>query len=269
MDWARVLVPVAGTEDDVAALQAGAAVAGAFGAELRAAYCPADAAEVTPWMGEGFMGGVQAVAAESFRKAATEGEARARETFGSESHGRSFAALQSPVWAGLGLEARLSDVVVFSHLSAKGKGPLAESFRQILIDERRPVLVARPGLAVGAHVAVAWDGGKEASRAARSAIPWLKRAEQVTIIAAPASAPRPFCPDRLQDHFAARGVTAAVEILPQSGEPAPLLLYAAQRLGANLLVAGAFGHPRLQEFIFGGTTRALLSQDGPALFLSH
>ena len=35
------------------------------------------------------------------------------------------------------------------------------------------------------------------------------------------------------------------------------------------LVAGAFGHPRLQEFIFGGATRTLLNSERPSLFLSH
>jgi nucleotide-binding universal stress UspA family protein len=43
----------------------------------------------------------------------------------------------------------------------------------------------------------------------------------------------------------------------------------AKAAGAEILVAGAFGHPRLQEFIFGGTTRSLLHADGPSLFLSH
>jgi nucleotide-binding universal stress UspA family protein len=46
-----------------------------------------------------------------------------------------------------------------------------------------------------------------------------------------------------------------------------VLLHAAREAG--LLVAGAFGHPRLQEFIFGGTTRSLLNADQPSLFLSH
>ena len=44
---------------------------------------------------------------------------------------------------------------------------------------------------------------------------------------------------------------------------------AAAKVGAGVLVAGAFGHPRLQEFIFGGTTRTLLNADRPSLFLSH
>ena len=52
-------------------------------------------------------------------------------------------------------------------------------------------------------------------------------------------------------------------------EAAPMLLYAAKKAGADILVAGAFGHPRLQEFIFGGTPRSLLAADSPSLFLSH
>ncbi len=67
----------------------------------------------------------------------------------------------------------------------------------------------------------------------------------------------------------ARGVQADIEILGEKGEAGGLLLNAVQRVGANLLVAGAFGHPRLQEFIFGGTTRTLLAAPQPSLFLSH
>ena len=57
--------------------------------------------------------------------------------------------------------------------------------------------------------------------------------------------------------------------LRTGGDAAQLLLGAAQRVSADILVAGAFGHPRLQEYIFGGTTRTLLNNDGPSLFLSH
>ena len=58
-------------------------------------------------------------------------------------------------------------------------------------------------------------------------------------------------------------------MLKDTGDAAPALLHAAERAGAEILVAGAFGHPRLQEFIFGGTTRTLLNSDRPSLFLSH
>jgi nucleotide-binding universal stress UspA family protein len=58
-------------------------------------------------------------------------------------------------------------------------------------------------------------------------------------------------------------------VLAATGDVGPALLQAAGRAGADILVAGAFGHPRLQEFIFGGTTRTLLNADQPSLFLSH
>jgi nucleotide-binding universal stress UspA family protein len=116
---------------------------------------------------------------------------------------------------------------------------------------------------------VAWDGGKEASRAARLALPLLEKASRVVILAAPKASSRSFDPTRLQSYYAARGVKAELEVLPDAGDAAPVLLYAAKKAEAHILVAGAFGHPRLQEFIFGGTTRTLLNSEQPSLFLSH
>jgi nucleotide-binding universal stress UspA family protein len=60
-----------------------------------------------------------------------------------------------------------------------------------------------------------------------------------------------------------------IELLPDTGDAAASLVRAAKSANANLLVAGAFGHPRLQEFIFGGSTRTFLNAEAPSLFLSH
>ncbi|HKT52942.1 MAG TPA: universal stress protein, partial [Caulobacteraceae bacterium] len=205
------------------------------------------------------------------KEATEEGERAARTSLNALAYPKkTFTALASPVWSALSMEGRLSDLVVFDDATAKGKGPLAESFQQIVADEQRPTLVARPGLAPDGVVAIAWDGGKEASRAARTALPLLQMASRVVILAAPASSARYFDPARLQDFFQVRGVKSEVESLKDGGDPAPALLGAAKRLGASLLVAGAFGHPRLQEFIFGGATRTFLNAgDAPSLFLSH
>jgi nucleotide-binding universal stress UspA family protein len=271
MSWARIMAPVAGGDADKAVLAFAAALAEPFQAELACVYAPADVADLMPWMGEGFMGGVQVTAVQSLKDAAAEGEKAARAACAALGDGaKTFSALSSPVWSALSMEGRLSDVVVFDDPTAKGKGPLAESFQQIVADEQRPTIVARAGLSVGGTVAVAWDGGKEASRAARTALPLLQRAGRVVILAAPASSARYFDPARLQQFFSQRDIKSELQTLPDSGDPGPALLKAAKALQANLLVAGAFGHPRLQEYIFGGTTRAFLNAtDGPSLFLSH
>jgi nucleotide-binding universal stress UspA family protein len=270
MSWARIMAPLSGGEGDRAAIAAAAKLAEPFGAELACVYTPADVADVMPWMGEGFLGGVQTTALESLKEAAAAGEKSARAAVESVSYPKiQFISLQTPVWAGLSAESRLSDVVVFNNDPARGRGPLAEAFQQMVADEQRPVLIAREGFSVGGPIAVGWDGGKEASRAARLALPLLEKASRVVILAAPKATSRSFDPARLQAYYAARGVATDIDILPDSGDAAPLLLYAARKAGAEILVAGAFGHPRLQEFIFGGTTRTLLSTDQPTLFLSH
>ena len=270
MSWARIMAPLSGGEEDVAALAAAAVMAEPFDAEVAGVYTPADLADLMPWMGEAFMGGVQASALESLKEASAVGGARAREAVERCPYRKvRYATLQTPVWAGLSAEGRLSDVVVFMDSASRGRGPLAESFQQMVADEQRPVLIARPGLKTDGCVMVAWDGGKEASRAARLALPLLEKASRVVIVFSPKSGARNIDPTRLQDYYAQRGLNAEVEYLPSSGDVGHALLEAAGRAGAAILVAGAFGHPRLQEFIFGGTTRTLLNSDGPSLFLSH
>ncbi len=270
MSWARIMAPLAGGTHDADVLKAAVALATPFKADIAAIHAPADIADLMPWMGEGFMGGVQITAMDSLKEAAAEGERAARAAVEACGYGKiDFVSLETPVWAGLSMEGRLSDVVLFDTEAARGRGPLAEAFQQMVADEQRPTIVARPGLKADGVVVVAWDGGKEASRAARTALPLLEKASRVVILAAPAASSRSFDPTRLQSFFAARGVKAEIEMISESGDAAQLLLGAAQRLSANILVAGAFGHPRLQEYIFGGTTRTLLNNDGPSLFLSH
>ncbi len=270
MSWARIMAPLSGGQGDKAAVAAAVMLAEPFGAEVAGVYTPADVADVMPWMGEGFLGGVQTTALESLREATAAGEKNASAALDSSAYGKKrFISLQTPVWAGLSAESRLSDVVVFTSDPARGRGPLAEAFQQMVADEQRPVLIAREGVKMGGVVAVAWDGGKEASRAARLALPMLEKAAKVVIVAAPKASARSFDPARLQAYYAARGLAADLEVMRDSGDAAPLLLDAVKRVGADILVAGAFGHPRLQEFIFGGTTRTLLNSDQPSLFLSH
>jgi nucleotide-binding universal stress UspA family protein len=271
MSWTRILAPMTGAPTDGSTLEAAAALATPFEARVWAVFAPADAADLMPWMGEGLMGGVQMAALESMKQAAAEGERAARARFEALVYPhKSFAVLASPVWACLCMEARLCDVVVFGADPARGRGPLVEVFQQVLMEERRPVYVARALPDPGLPVAIAWDGGKEASRAARQAVPWLKRAPEVAILSAPAATPRSFDPVRLVEYLAERGVKAGVKGLTGSGDAGPLLLEGARALGAGVLVAGAFGHPRFQQFIFGGATRTLMqTETGPSLFLSH
>jgi hypothetical protein len=268
-EWGRIAVPVAGLEGDVARLEAGAAIAACFDAELAAIFAPPDPAEATPWLGEGFAGNLQLNLAETLQEAARVGEAGAREAFERIAYARKrLYVLTSPVWRSVAVQCRLADFVVFNDLGARGRGPFAETFEQVLIEERAAVLVARRG-ALTRPAVVAWDGSDGASRAARRAVPLLRCCEGVLIAGAPPTE-TPCELAQLQSYFGLRGLAAELRPIERHGPDAGAQILEIEAEGAGLIVAGAFGKSRLREFIFGGTTRALLhAADGPSLFLAH
>jgi nucleotide-binding universal stress UspA family protein len=121
------------------------------------------------------------------------------------------------------------------------------------------------------NVCVAWDGTREAARALRDAIPILKSADTVSIIT--------INDDKPIDHAEVDGV---VEYLAHHNVQAQHLAHdrgvvpigeALQNFAishqADLLVMGAYGHNRVQQFILGGATRTALRNLRLPILLSH
>ena len=71
-------------------------------------------------------------------------------------------------------------------------------------------------------------------------------------------------------HLARHNVKAeaAHTIANDISEGDALLSYAAD-LGADLIVAGGYGHSRAREMVFGGVTRTLLQEMTVPMLLSH
>jgi nucleotide-binding universal stress UspA family protein len=70
---------------------------------------------------------------------------------------------------------------------------------------------------------------------------------------------------RLQRH----GVAARTVALTAPEDPGPALMDFARREGADLIVAGAYGSGRVQEWAFGGVTQALLERATQFVLFSH
>jgi nucleotide-binding universal stress UspA family protein len=121
---------------------------------------------------------------------------------------------------------------------------------------------------VGGNVLLAWNGGKEAARAMRAALPLLARAKKATVLGIgdpPAGrANAAAAADFLKRH----GVAAESRTIPPGDiDPGSILLGLVTDMGIDLIVMGAYGHSRAREFIFGGVTRSLLQQmTAPVLF---
>jgi hypothetical protein len=270
MSWARIMAPLAGAQSDRELLTAAAALASAFDAELACVHAPADMADLMPWMGEGFMGGVQVTALESLKDAAVEG-ARACGAMAAEiGYSRTrVVSLDSPVWAGLAMEGRLSDVIVFDSAAARGKGPLAEAFQQLVADEQRPVVVARPGLKVGGVAVVAWDGGKEASRAMRTALPLLQKASSVIIAGAPSASSRNFDVLRWSISSAREACGPRPASWKARATPRACCWARPRRRTPTSWWRAPSGIPACRSSSSAAPRAALLNGDGPSLFLSH
>ncbi|OYX77821.1 MAG: hypothetical protein B7Y85_10310 [Brevundimonas sp. 32-68-21] len=67
-----------------------------------------------------------------------------------------------------------------------------------------------------------------------------------------------------------RGVVAESEAKVRDERPAgDRILALVEQTGANLIVAGAWGHSRMREWVLGGVTQALLNRSQSWLLLSH
>lgn len=186
-----------------------------------------------------------------------------------EAEWRSFVA--PPVWA-MTEQSRGADLIV-SLRPKDGYGDSDASAGELLLTTGLPVLVL-PGAAEVAPgtVLVAWKNTREARRAVADAMPFLKRAARVVIAAvvedqALVSAVTDEVADlveRLRRHGvgAEPDVSGALEI-----GPSRQLLAMAESQEADLIVAGAYGHSRLREWVFGGVTQDLLrASPKPVLF---
>ena len=266
--WARVSVPVAGATEEGPVLDWAARLAELFDADLNVVFAPPDPAELSPWLGEGFMGTVQMATIDSVRNAGEEGERRSQAQFDALAYDRrAFSVLRAPVWQDLALEARLSDLVVFGDAAARGRSLLAEAFTQVLMEERCGVFIARTAFDPAGIAVVAWDGREPSSRAARRAVPLLKQAQKVIVAGAPVG-DRPAELERLGAYYQAHGIEVGYERLPK-GDICAQLVDTCERHAADYMVAGAFGRSRIREFAFGGTTRHLLQHTSLNLYMAH
>ncbi|HEX3982722.1 MAG TPA: universal stress protein [Acidisoma sp.] len=144
----------------------------------------------------------------------------------------------------------------------------------LIMQAGRPVLIVPPQAKTLAldHVLVAWKDGAPARRAAGDSLPLLKAARRVTLAEIVPAERQAEAQERLaavSTWLARHGVTAEAKSFATAGEDSDRLAALAQDLGADLVVAGAYAHNRVQEWMFGGVTRSLLSHKERCILLSH
>lgn len=176
-------------------------------------------------------------------------------------------------------EARYADLVVVAAPGATSADAdlLHAAFATLLFESGRPVLAiphaGTPRFPVRRAV-VAWKPTPEAARAVHDALALLPAGCAVDVVVV-----EPTIGDRghgeepgadIAAHLARHGLTVAVHVHDGArGTTASDVLLAAVESGADLLVAGGYGHSRAREWAFGGTTRNLLRRCHVPVLFSH
>lgn len=121
-------------------------------------------------------------------------------------------------------------------------------------------------------VVVGWNASREATRAIADAMPFLVRAEDVRVVVVPdARTQGLYGADPGADiarHLARHDVPVTLEQHP-GADAGAVLLERCRSTGADMLVVGAVGRPRISEFVFGGVTRTLLGEARLPVLLSQ
>ncbi len=121
----------------------------------------------------------------------------------------------------------------------------------------------------GQHAAIAWKEDAQAKTAVAAALPWLKRAARVSVVAVGAGAP-PERPRTLMAMLARNGVKAEpVLVSSGGGQVGARLLEQVAAIGADCLVMGAYHHRELMQRLLGGVTRHVLQAAELPVFLHH
>jgi nucleotide-binding universal stress UspA family protein len=139
----------------------------------------------------------------------------------------------------------------------------------------RPLLVVPGGVKTLAaeQILIGWKDTREARRAIQDALPFLRQAKRVTVIEICESDQKQAARRQIDDvvlYLARHKVSAEGRVEAQlMASAAHQIKEIAENEGADLLVTGAYGHSRLNEWIFGGMTHDLLASSPICCLMSH
>lgn len=121
---------------------------------------------------------------------------------------------------------------------------------------------------VAGRAFIAWDGSQPAMTAIQRALPLIQVAGAVKIVQIGVRDAGIAIEDAAA-YLSRHGIGVETEIVGRSGAVAPALRDAAAAFGADWLVMGAFKHRPTTEALFGGVTRAMLTDAELPLLLAH
>jgi nucleotide-binding universal stress UspA family protein len=162
----------------------------------------------------------------------------------------------------IGVAGRVYDLIVIGQPQTLASLAGA-TFENALFESGRPVLMVPNGNPpnVGDTIGVAWNGSTETAQTVALAMPFLKQAKRVVVIAVgsqhmPEPGPEG---EELARMLIREGMTVSLRsaVGRQKGQ-GESFLHEAEVAGVDFLLKGAYTRSRLRQAIFGGATRHII-----------
>lgn len=180
----------------------------------------------------------------------------------------------------IALQARYADLTLLTAASQQSQDDariVDGIFSALLFESGRPVLMIPPHHPLElpiAHAVVAWQPTREATRALHDALPLLREARSVDVLTVEPLISESHHGEQpgadIATHLARHGLKVNVVVRHRQQETvATALLRHAADSGAQLLVAGGYGHSRLRQWALGGTTRELVQAIHLPILFAH
>lgn len=170
-------------------------------------------------------------------------------------------------------QTRCADLVVMGQSDSEQR--VGELTADIIIAAGRPVIVVSktgPATNLAGKIVVAWDGSREAARAAFDSLSLLQEAQSVYVVTIQKDIGKDAVTlggRELALSLARHGVNAEAVALDGDASAGETLTKYVSENDCDLIVMGCYGHSRLRERLFGGATRHILREMIVPVLMSH
>lgn len=282
-----VLCPLSGLAGDAGVLATAAALAKMAPVHIRVMHAAPDPREAIPFIGEGASGPLVEQVMTAAKRDIEVRSAASKASYDAWAQSTGFPVATTPSATGTSIAwqevtgaeddqvsrmGRLADLIIVAQPSKGDPVAAAIVFEAALIDTKKPVMLAPVGAEarLGSGVAlIAWNGSPEAARAVKNALPMLPKMREVHVFSAAEKAGA-IGADAIVDYLAWHGIKCGTPILAdKAAATGARVLQEADRIGAGLLVMGAYTHSRMRQLIFGGVTSHVLANSKIATLMAH
>jgi nucleotide-binding universal stress UspA family protein len=269
-----ILVPLSDTSGMPSMVRCASRVGQIFGGQIEGAYVRAEPSVI---LASDDTGATTPALIESFEREDAARAERLQQAFldacgDNGIRGNSSVSEIGGAGGGLGGYGRLFDLIVVGRPGREADSPPMTTLETALFDTGRPLLIAPPSApeTLGKNIVIAWNGSSETARTIGLAMPFLLKAEKVTVVTVDTGVVTGPDGGGIVTYLARHGIQAdRDDVAAGSRAAGEAMLDEAYKLGGDMLIKGGYTRSRLRQTIFGGPTSHILANAEIAVFMEH